>query len=137
MPVTGKGDPFLVDARHPLRHDLAVVLPEKIRLFALDEVVVGLADDVLLAGAEEAFEALVAGQIDAVGIFEPDEIGQAAEQGVQLGAGVGGMGGVKVADALVFGEFSVLPLQLQHRERQAGAQHRRVKCLAESFGQRG
>ena len=72
--VVGKGDPFLV-AQGPVGvHCRLVVLAEEIRQFAIDEVVVGLTDDLFFRRAEKPFEHLVAGQEDPFRVLQPYEV---------------------------------------------------------------
>ena len=81
MPVGGEGDPLLVGARPALGDRDPILLEEEGGQVRGDEVVVGLADDLPLRRAEEALEGGIAGEVDALGVLEPDEVGDRLEEG--------------------------------------------------------
>jgi hypothetical protein len=64
-------------------HRREVVGAEKIGQFVSDKVVVGLADDARLGRAVKLFEARIAGEINALGIFQPDQIRDGLDQGLE------------------------------------------------------
>ena len=84
MAIAGEAYPLLVAAWCLSSQGQLVVGAEKFGQLAVDEVEVGLADDFGLAGAKKLFEAAVAAEINAMRIFQPDQIGQGIEQGAQL-----------------------------------------------------
>ena len=86
MAVGGEGDFFLIDRWRALFHGDAIVFPEEISQGRADEVIVGLADDLALARPEILLESRIAGQIDALRILQPDQIGKRVDQGAQHGA---------------------------------------------------
>ena len=79
--ITGKTQQFLVGGGRVARHGAQVVGTEERGQFGIDEVAVGLADDLPLRRGVELLEARVAGQVHAVGVLQPDEIGQRIEDG--------------------------------------------------------
>ena len=84
MAVARESHPFLVAAR-PVREQCGLVVgAEEAGQFRIDEIEIGLAQDVVFAGAEKLLETPVATQIDAVRVLQPDQVGQRVEQRAQL-----------------------------------------------------
>ena len=81
MAVVREGDPFLVALRLSEGNRSPVFLAEEIGQFPRDEVVVGLADYLWLRRAEEALEGRVAGEVDALRVLEPNEVGNGLQKG--------------------------------------------------------
>ena len=80
MAIAGEGNPFLVGRRGAVVHGDTVLLPEKRGQLRIDEVKIGLADDVRFRRAEELFEAMIAGQVAAFDILQPDQVGERPDQ---------------------------------------------------------
>ena len=79
------GDPegFLVDGWLTGGHRLLVLPAEEGRQIMVEEVEVGLAEDVSLAMPEQAFERRIEGQVNALRILQPDHVGDGADQRVE------------------------------------------------------
>jgi hypothetical protein len=78
--VVGIGDPLLVDRRFAGGGSRTIMAAEEVSLFPGHEVVVGHADYLGFALAEELFELAVAGQINPFGVLQPDQIGDGSNQ---------------------------------------------------------
>ncbi len=85
-PVGGAGEPFLVDRRPAGGDGLLVLLAKEPGQVRVDEGEIGLADDVGLRRPEEPLQLAVAGQVDALGVLQPDDVGDGLEQGAQAAA---------------------------------------------------
>ena len=84
FPMTvGKSHPDFRAQRLALRNDPHVLLKESLCLSDVMQLMICLADDLAFRQAEQLFNPLVAGQIDAFRIFDPDQIRNGAEQGLQ------------------------------------------------------
>ncbi len=85
MPV-GERDLLLVDARLAGGNCRSVVGAEKVHQFAVEVIVVVFADDIVFGCPDEFAEAPVAGEVDAVHVFQPDQVWQCLDQGLQQAA---------------------------------------------------
>ncbi len=70
-----KYNPFLIDTGPARAHCLTVMLTEGIRQFFIDKIIIGPANNFFFPGAEKPFKGRIAGQIDAIDILQPDQIG--------------------------------------------------------------
>jgi len=86
MAVTGKGHPFLILTGTIVEQCGEVVGPEKLGQFRGDEIKVGFSPNACLVGAEKLLKALVAADVDPIGVFQPDEIRHGVEQCAQMAA---------------------------------------------------
>ena len=74
LTARGDGDPLLVGSRRTGGQCFAILDTKVVGQFAIDEIVVGTADDLRLRSAQQALECFIAGQIDAVGVLHPDHV---------------------------------------------------------------
>ena len=81
--VTGELDPFLVRARAAGDDRRPIMIAEECRLLGVDQIPVGATDHLIPGLADEPREGRVAVEIDAVGILQPDEVGNGFHQGAQ------------------------------------------------------
>jgi hypothetical protein len=79
MAIASKGDFFFIDRRAILFHCGAIIGPKEIGKRLVDEVVVGLADNFPFARAKELLESLIAGQINTLRVFQPDQVRQGVD----------------------------------------------------------
>jgi hypothetical protein len=84
--VRSEGDPFLVDADIARGDREPVVLAEAVGQLGVDEVMVGVADDVRLLRTEESLEGRIAGEVDARRDPSPDDVRDRVDQRAQARA---------------------------------------------------
>ena len=82
--IAGIGDPLLVAGRAASGHRGAIVVAERIGQLLGHKVVVGFAHNVAFSRTKKPFELRVARQVGAVGIFQPDQVGDGVDQGAQV-----------------------------------------------------
>lgn len=88
--VAGEGDDLLVDARAVALHRRQVMLAEEVGQLGRDEVAVAAPENARLGLAVELLEAAVAGQVEAVRVLQPDQVGNRLEHRALQRQPVGG-----------------------------------------------
>ena len=76
----GKRQPFLIAQRLAGIQGIPVMGAKKLGQFGSDEIVIGAANDGSGTGAIELFKGTVAGQIDPIGVLDPDRVGNGRDQ---------------------------------------------------------
>ena len=84
MAIVSEGDPFFVTGGLPRRHSLIIMLAEGVGKVPVYKIVIGFSDDVCFLGTEKTLEHCIAGEIDAIFVFHPDQVGDSLHQCVCL-----------------------------------------------------
>ena len=83
--IRSEGEYFFIARRGAPGDGGLIVVAEELGLLAGHEIEIGFADDGCRRDTDTTLETLVAGEVDAVAVFQPDQVGNGLQQGLQVG----------------------------------------------------
>ena len=83
--IRSEGEYFFIARRAASGDGGLIVVAEEFGLLVRHEIEIGFADDGCCRGTDTTLETLVAGEVDAVAVFQPDQVGNGLQQGLQVG----------------------------------------------------